>query len=283
MNLKDKTIVVTGGGNGLGHELVLQLLAKGSIVAAIDICDNALLETVKLSGDYYKMLKVYNLDITDRTKVINFADTIIKEVGSIEGIINNAGIIQPFKRVNDLDFGTIDKVMNVDFFGTLNMIKVFLPHLLERSEAFIVNVSSMGGLFPVPGQIIYGAAKSAVKLLTEGLQTELNNTPVKVTLICPGAIETDIKFNSGIEKESRGKDELKSAMIKPVKPSKAAEIIINSVEISKKKVLIGTDIKTLNMIQKLLPGMTSRLISKQNGVLILLIKKRKKQQIELLI
>jgi short-subunit dehydrogenase len=263
MKLKDKTIIVTGGGNGLGRELVLQLLTKGSRVVAIDISDNALTETVRFSGDYYKMLKVYNLDITDRTKVINFADTIIKEVSSIDGIINNAGIIQPFKRVNDLDFGTIDKVMNVDFFGTLNLIKAFLPHLLERSEAFIVNVSSMGGLFPVPGQIIYGAAKSAVKLLTEGLQAELRNTPVKVTLICPGAIETDIKFNSGIEKESRGKDELKSAMIKPVKPSKAAETIINSVEKSKKKVLIGTDIKTLNMIQKLLPGLTSRLISKQ--------------------
>jgi len=263
MNLKDKTIIVTGGGNGLGRELVLQLLKKGSRVVAVDISDNALMETVRLSGDHYKMLKVYNLDITDRSKVINFADTVLKEAGSIDGLINNAGIIQPFKRVNDLDFGTIDRVINVDFFGTLNLIKAFLPHFLERPEAFIVNVSSMGGLFPVPGQIIYGAAKSAVKLLTEGLQAELKNTSVKVTLICPGAIETDIKFNSGIEKESHRTEELKSSIINPVKPSKAAETIIISVEKSKKKVLIGIDIKSLNMIHKLSPRLASSLIAKQ--------------------
>jgi short-subunit dehydrogenase len=263
MKLKDKTIIVTGGGNGLGRELVLQLLIKGSRVVAIDISDAALMETERLSGDYHKMLKVYNLDITDRIKVINFADSVTKEVGSIDGLINNAGIIQPFKRVNDLDFGTIDRVINVDFFGTLNLTKAFLPYLLERSEAFIVNISSMGGLFPVPGQIVYGAAKSAVKLLTEGLQAELKNTPVNVILICPGAIETDIKFNSGIEKESRGDDELKRSIIKPVKPSKAAQIIINSIEKNKRKVLIGTDIKSLNMIYKLSPWLASRLIAKQ--------------------
>jgi short-subunit dehydrogenase len=263
MKLKDKTIIVTGGGNGLGRELVLQLLTKGSRVVAIDISDTALMETVKLSGSYNDMLKVYNLDITDRIKVDNFADSVLKEIGSIDGLINNAGIIQPFKQVNDLDFVTIDRVINVDFFGTLNLTKTFLPYLLKRSEAFIVNVSSMGGLFPVPGQIIYGAAKSAVRLLTDGLQAELKNTPVKVILICPGAIETDIKFNSGIEKKSHSRDEHKSSVIRPVLSSKAAQIIINSIEKNKKKVLIGKDIKSLNMIHKLSPRLVSRLIAKQ--------------------
>lgn len=263
MILKDKTIIVTGGGNGLGRELVLHLLEKGSRVAAIDINDAALKETVRLSGDYSKMLKVYNLDITDRNKVINFTDTVLKEAWPVDGLINNAGIIQPFKRVIDLDFDAIDKVINVDFIGTLNMTKAFLPYLLERPEACIVNVSSMGGLFPVPGQIIYGAAKSAVKLLTEGLQAELRNSHVRVTLICPGAIETDIKFNSGTEKETMREDELKSAIIRPVKPSKAAQIILNSVEKYRTKVLIGKDIKSLNLIYKIMPGLASKLIARQ--------------------
>lgn len=263
MKLKDKTVIVTGGGNGLGRELVLNLLTKGSRVIAIDISEAALLETVRLSGDNSKMLKVYKLDITDRINVINFAHALIKEVGPIDGLINNAGIIQPFKRVKDLDFATIDRVFNVDFFGTLNLIKAFLPNLLERSEASIVNISSMGGLFPVPGQSIYGAAKSAVKLLTEALQAELKNTPVKVSLICPGGIETDIKFNSGLEKEKRNANEINGSIIKPVKPSRAAEIIINSVEKNRTKVLIGSDIKILNMIHKLSPGLASKLIARQ--------------------
>ncbi|HRD39265.1 MAG TPA: SDR family NAD(P)-dependent oxidoreductase, partial [Bacteroidia bacterium] len=70
--------------------------------------------------------------------------------------------------------------------------KSFLPHLLKRPEAHIVNISSMGGFLPVPGQSIYGATKAAVKLLTEGLRSELLDTNVRVTLIFPGAIGTNI-------------------------------------------------------------------------------------------
>jgi short-subunit dehydrogenase len=75
--------------------------------------------------------------------------------------------------VNELGYEAIERVMNVNFYGTLYMTKTFLPHLLTRPEAHVVNVSSMGGFLPVPGQVIYGASKAAVKLLTEGLHSEL--------------------------------------------------------------------------------------------------------------
>jgi short-subunit dehydrogenase len=121
----------------------------------------------------------------------------------------------------------------------------------------------MGGLFPVPGQSIYGAAKSAVKLLTEGLQAELQNTSVKVTLICPGAIETDIKFNSGAEKTRKNDKEAKNAAIKPVKPCEAARKIINAMEMNKKMVLVGSDIKTLYFLNKISSSLVRSLINRQ--------------------
>ena len=86
----------------------------------------------------------------------------------------------------------IERVLDVNLQGTLNMVTAFLPLLLERPEAHIANVSSMGGFFPFPGQTVYGASKAAVKLLTEGLYAELLDSQVRVSVIMPGAVSTSI-------------------------------------------------------------------------------------------
>jgi len=153
--------------------------------------------------------------------------------------------------------------MNVDFYGTLYMTKAFLPHFLKGSGANIVNISSMGGLFPVPGESIYGAAKAGVKLLTEGLHAELRNTNVNVTLICPGGMATDIKYNSGAENTHMNSNDIKNAVIKLVQPAKAANIIIDSMEKNKFRVLIGTDIKALSFLYKIAPKFAANLVNKQ--------------------
>ena len=119
--------------------------------------------------------------------------------GVVDGLINVAGIIQPFVKLNDLDYEVIERVINVNLYGTIHMVKAFLPHLLERPVAHVANVSSMGGFLPVPGQTIYGASKAAVKLMTEGLYAELLDTNVGVSVIFPGAVATEITSNSGVE------------------------------------------------------------------------------------
>lgn len=263
MKVQDKIIVVTGGGNGVGRELVLELLAKGAKVAAVDINETGLLATKRLAEDKAGNLSTHVLNITDRVAVKLFSEQVIAQYGKVDGIINNAGIIQPFVKVNNLDYNTIEKVVDVDFYGTLYMIKAFLPHFLKLPEAHIVNVSSMGGLIPVPGESIYGAAKAAVKLLTEGLQAELRNTNVNATLICPGAVATNIKFNSGAEPESIKGNEADEAVIKPLHPTKAAQLIIQAMEKNKRCVLIGSDMKAVNFIYKLYPKLAKNIINTQ--------------------
>ena len=105
-----------------------------------------------------------------------------KLAGEPDALINVAGIIQPFVKINELDFNAIDRVMSVNFFGPLNLIKAFLPGLLTRPEAHILNVSSMGSYAPVPGQTLYGASKAAINMLTEGLRSELKETNISLTL-----------------------------------------------------------------------------------------------------
>jgi NAD(P)-dependent dehydrogenase (short-subunit alcohol dehydrogenase family) len=171
MKVQNKVIVVTGGGSGMGRELVFHLLSKGARVVAIDINEASLQETVVLASNRTNGLSTFVVDITNRASIEKLFNDSIAQYGAIDGIINNAGIIQPFIKVNDLSYDAIERVMNINFYGTLYMIKTFLPHLLTRPEAHIVNISSMGGFLPVPGQTIYGASKAAVKLLTEGLRS----------------------------------------------------------------------------------------------------------------
>ena len=169
MKIQGKTLLVTGGGSGIGRALVLNLLSRGANVAAVDVHDATIQETKQLAGTFSKNLSIHVVNITDTHAVAQLPQKIIETHGSIDGIINNAGIIQPFQKVNDLSMESIQKVMDVNFYGMLYVTKSFLPHLLERPDAHIVNISSMGGFLPVPGQTVYGASKAAVKLFTEGL------------------------------------------------------------------------------------------------------------------
>jgi short-subunit dehydrogenase len=178
----------------------------------------------------------------------------------VDGLINNAGIIQKFVKVNDLEYKDIDHVLSVNLFGPINMTKVFLPHLLKRPEAHIANVSSMGGFLPVPGQTIYGASKAGVKLFTEGLNSELLSTNVRVTVIFPGAIRTNIAANSGI---SMGGKTESTTNIKMTAPAIAAKKIVDGIEKKKYRVLIGSDAVMMDLLCRLMPERAAKIIYSQ--------------------
>jgi len=266
MKVHNKVIVVTGGGSGMGRELVLHLLSKGAKVIAIDINDATLQETVALAGSKKVSVSTFVVDITNKASVEELLKNALAKHGSVDGIINNAGIIQPFVKVADLSYEVIERVMNVNFYGTLYMTKTFLPHLLTRPEAHIVNVSSMGGFLPVPGQTVYGASKAAVKLFTEGLHSELANTNVKITVVFPGAIKTNITKNSGLNVPREASAENKS--VKVLSPVRAAQLIIDGMEKDRYRVLVGNDAKIMDIFYRLNPKSAAKMIAgKMKGLL----------------
>lgn len=243
----------------MGRELTLNMLSKNAKVIAIDINQNGLQETVSLAGANKNNLCTFVVDITSKVAVEALFEKAIIQFGFVDGIINDAGIIQPFIKVNELSYEAIEHVMNVNFYGTLYMTKTFLPHLLTRPEAHIVNVSSMGGFLPVPGQTIYGASKAAVKLLTEGLHSELTNTNVKVTVVFPGAVNTNITKNSGLGNTSTSTTEKQSAKI--LSAAKAVKIIVEGMERDQYRILVGKDAKFLDFIYRLNPKFAAKFIS----------------------
>lgn len=262
MKVANKIIVVTGAGGGIGGELVIELLARGAHVAACDV-KQQYLQNLKLQANVSEeRLSLHTVDITNRKTVEASLADIVRRHGHVDGLINCAGIIQPFVKVNDIGYDAIEKVMNVNFYGTLYMTKTFLPTLLERSSAHIVNVSSMGGFLPVPGQSVYGASKAAVKLLTEGLYAELLETNVRVSIAFPGATETDIAKNSGVELRSSvvSQNRKQYAMLPT---SKVAKLIIDGMESNKPQIFTGKDSNLMNKLYRLSPVRATKLIAKQ--------------------
>ncbi len=262
MKVNGKTIVVTGGGSGMGREITLLLLRKGARVAAIDINEKTLQETAALAGDHQGRLTTHIVNITDQKAVFALPEIVIKAHGAVDGLINNAGIIQPFVRINELAMKDIERVININFWGLVNMTKAFLPYLLERPEGHIVNTSSMGGYLPVPGQSVYGASKAAVKLFTEGLHSELLATNVHVTAVFPGAIATNITANSGVT-ASAEMSTTKAPKIKMTTAPVAAEIIVDGMEKNKYHVFVGSDAKMMDFLTRLMPERAARIIYSQ--------------------
>ena len=258
MEIKKQNVIVTGAASGLGLELTKQLLAEGANVAAVDINEENL---KKLKTDLNsKNLKTYIVNMGDVESIKKFREEYKKDCHDVDIIINNAGIIQPFVKVADLNDDIINKTMNVNFFGPLNLIRLFMSDLTkDRKEQYIVNVASMGGFFPFPGQTIYGASKAALKLFTEGLYAELENTNVRVMIVLPGAMDTNITKNSNVE-IAKTKD---NSSFKLLSPAVGASEIIKGIKKNKFKIFLGSDSKFLRFLYKLNSIWAIRFINKK--------------------
>lgn len=262
MRVEGKTFIVTGAGSGIGKALTTQLIQRGTKIIALDLNDKAL-HDLKAQLDPEKLILVHKVDIADQKAIAKLADEIRKKGYLVDGIINSAGIIQPFVKVNELSYETVKKVFDVNFWGTLYLIKIFLPSLLERPEAHIVNISSMGGFLPVPGQGAYGASKAAVKLLSEALYAELMATNVHVTVVFPGATDTNITKNSGVRVPNQPARGQEKAAFTPLPAARAAEVIVDGIERNKYQVFTGKDSKFFNFLYRLNPRFATRFIAGQ--------------------
>lgn len=259
MNVKGKVVLVTGAGSGMGRELTFELLRRGAHVAAVDMREQTLQETKDLSKS--ANVFTFTLDVTDSCAVAELPERVKSAMGEVDIVINNAGIIQPFVRINELTMEQAKKVMDVNFYGPLSIIKAFLPSLLRRPKAHILNVSSMGAYAPVPGQSVYGASKAAVKLFTEGLRSELIGTSVGVTVAFPGAVATNISANSGLVMQANSDEQ--SQKFRALDARVAAKMMVDAIEKGKARVTIGKDATMMDRLSRLNPVFAANLIYKQ--------------------
>lgn len=248
MDIAGKVFVVTGAGDGIGQQVALALLSSGAHVAGVDRSEQGLQRTAELAAAGPRW-SAHTLDITDTEAVSALPAAVVEHHGQVDGLVHVAGIIQRFAPVSELSIAEMERVFAVNFWGTVSLSKAFLPLLVTRPEAALLNVSSMGGLVPVPGQGAYGASKAAVKLFTETLQAELRGSRVKVTVVFPGAVGTNITANSGVEAPKVTGEQLP----KVTSSVDAGRLIVDAIERGTPRLLIGGDARMLDRMARIMP------------------------------
>src|SRR5246127_5238059 len=259
-----KVAVVTGAGSGIGQALALELGRSGAKVAISDIDVEGLSQTEQQLKAIGTPVKADRLNVTERQTFLAYADAVNDHFGKVNQIYNNAGIAFPGD-IEVSQFKDIERVMDVDYWGVVNGTKAFLPHLIASGDGHVINVSSIFGLFSVPGQAAYNAAKFAVRGFTEALRQEMivAGHPVRVTTVHPGGIKTNIVRNmsavEGVDKEELGQTFDKR--LANASPQKAARIILAGVRKNKARALVGPDAKILDIMVRLTGSGYQRLFS----------------------
>ncbi|WP_375484089.1 SDR family NAD(P)-dependent oxidoreductase [uncultured Mycobacterium sp.] len=249
-----KVAVVTGAGSGIGQALAIELARSGAKVAISDVDTEGLAQTEERLAATGAQVKADRLDVTEREAFLAYADQVNEHFGKVNQIYNNAGIAFSGD-VEVSQFKDIERVMDVDFWGVVHGTKAFLPYLIASGDGHVINVSSVFGLFSVPGQAAYNSAKFAVRGFTEALRQEmvLAGHPVKVTTVHPGGIKTAIARNAGAA-EGLDREKLAEVFDKRLantSPQRAARIILEAVRKNKARVLVGPDAKMLDVLVRL--------------------------------
>ncbi|MFP1681085.1 SDR family NAD(P)-dependent oxidoreductase [Alloalcanivorax sp. C16-1] len=263
----DKVAVVTGAGSGIGRALAHQLAGAGARLALSDINEAGLRDTARDLGLGEDRLITEAFDVADRDAVYAFADRVAGHFGAVHLVINNAGVALG-ATVEDMSYDDFEWLMGINFWGVVYGTKAFLPHLKRAGEGHIVNISSVFGLIGVPTQSAYNAAKFAVRGFTESLRQELEieGGRVSCTSVHPGGIKTNIARNArmadGMERITGDPEKARRDFEKMFRttPEEAARTILKGVRGNKRRVLIGSDARAIDSMQRLMPTAYQRIM-----------------------
>jgi len=190
-NIKDKVVIITGASSGMGEAAARHLAQLGAVVVLgarrADRIEK-LAKDIQQTGAQALAVKV---DVTDLEQVKNLVDQAVQQFGRVDVILNNAGImpLSPMDRVNVEEWNTM---IDVNIKGVLNGIAAVLPYMKEQKFGQIINTSSVAGHKVFNGSAVYSATKYAVRALTEGLRMELKPYNIRTTIVCPGAVKTEL-------------------------------------------------------------------------------------------
>jgi short-subunit dehydrogenase len=259
-DLASKVVVVTGAASGIGAALARGLAAKGAHLALVDVDEAGLLALADQLAAPGRRISHHLADVGDRERMQALPAEVVAVHGGVDVLINNAGV-SVGAMFADHSIDDAEWLLGINLLGVIYGCKFFLPELLKAKEAHIVNLSSMFGIFAMPGQAMYSASKAGVKAFTEALWTELDGTPVHLTCVHPGGIRTNIiRSARGIEAEDRAS--AAAAIDRFGMPAeRAAAKIIRAVERDRRRLLIGVDAHVGVFLKRLFPVAFQRLLT----------------------
>ncbi|OTG64264.1 SDR family NAD(P)-dependent oxidoreductase [Acinetobacter silvestris] len=259
-NFKNKVAAITGAGSGMGQHLAILLAKAGCHLSISDVNEKGLAETAELLKQYNVRVTSKKVNVADRDQIKAWAEETVQNHGSVNMIFNNAGVALG-STVEGASYEDLEWIMGINYWGVVYGTKEFLPYLKKSGEGHVINTSSLFGLTAQPTQSAYNSSKFAVRGFTESLRQELDLENCGVSALCvhPGGIRTNIA------NDARMNDSLRSLGMNPEKSAKAfnkllrmpaeeaAQQILDAVLKDKRRLLIGNDAKTLDLIQRILP------------------------------
>ncbi|TDT40291.1 short-subunit dehydrogenase [Halospina denitrificans] len=258
-----KVAAITGAGSGIGRALALALSREGCHLALSDVNAEGLAETARQCEADGITVTTANVDVSNKQAVHKWADSVVKDHGRVNLVINNAGVAHAGS-VEGSSYDDYDWILDINLRGVLYGTKAFLPHLKQAKDGgHIVNISSIFGLFSQPGMSAYNMTKFAVRGFTESLRQELDLEGANVSATCvhPGGIRTNIARSARMDNSvqdlmgGESNDQMQASFEKLFRTTadQAAAAILKGVRQNRRRVLIGPDARAADWMQRVLP------------------------------
>ena len=257
--MRDKVVVITGGSSGIGEALAYEFAGKGMKVV-IGARNTETLEAIatKIKNEGGEIVW-QQTDVTNEADCKNLILKAVDTYGRIDILINNAGVSMR-AIFNELEIEVFKHIIDVNFWGAVYCTKHALPYLLKQSGS-IVGVSSIGGIKGLPGRSAYSASKFAMNGFMESLRTENLKTGLHVLMAFPGFTTSNIR-NSALGADGSMQGESPRNEDKMMTAEEVADHIYKAVVNRKNKIVLTQQGKIINVLGKIFPGWTDRMIFK---------------------
>ncbi|GAB4338909.1 MAG: SDR family oxidoreductase [Candidatus Abyssubacteria bacterium] len=231
----NKIAIVTGGASGIGRAVASELVGSGATVVLADMNAALLSETTASLAGNGARVKAVPLDVTDFGAVKDLIDRVFGEFGRLDYLFNNAGIAV-LGDARDFSYEDWRSVVDTNLYGVINGVAAAYPRMVEQGFGHIVNTASLAGLIPSVGEISYSASKFGVVGLSHSLRVEGADLGVKISVVCPGFIRTEIVQNAKLLGIDRAK--MMDSAPKMMSVEQCARIILRGVERNKSTIVI---------------------------------------------
>ena len=269
-DLRNKTVLITGGSRGLGLVMAREFAREGARLALCARDEEELQRARSDIENYGAEVMTFPCDITNKQSVHDMVAAVNSRFGGVDVLVNNAGVIQvgPIEVMNTEDF---EIAMKANFWGPLYTTMAVLPSMRQKKSGRVVNISSIGGKVSVPHLVPYSASKFALVGLSKGLRAELMKDGIKVTTVCPGLMRTGSPRNA----DFKGQHQLEYAWFSisdalpllTVSAENAARQVVNACKRGQAELVISIPAKVAVLFDSLFPELSSQMLALVNQIL----------------
>lgn len=260
MNFDHKIIWITGASSGIGKSLAIAL-SKKQTKLILSSRNEAALNAVKNACEYPENVKVLPLDLENYINLSAKVEAALALFGGVDMLFNNGGVSQR-SLAKDTTMEVDKRIMEVNYLGTVALTKALLPHFIDKKGGHFVVITSIVGKIGTPLRSSYAASKHALHGFFDSLRAEVYHYNIKVTLACPGFVQTNVSLNA-LTADGTPQNKMDGATKNGLTPEVFAEKLLKAVRQEKQEVYIGGFKEKLAVyVKRFFPKLLSKMIRK---------------------